>query len=127
MTLYHYTCSDSAKHIDEDGFLRPWPQIQLPGRPILVWLTDMAEPDPQLLGLSMSHISCDRTAFRYEADNEIAAIPWRTWAAVHAVPYEKRVELEADRAPDQWFVWPAKVRVLGPGQPTRAGEAVPRG
>ena len=102
MTLYHYTCHHSVKGITRRGMIRPTPHPLIPDHRI-VWLTDMATPDRDALGLTSDYLACDRLAFRYLVDAEDAE-PWATFAARASVPFLSRAYLETGRAPDRWFV-----------------------
>lgn len=111
MRLYHYTCRDSATLIDRDGHLLPMPQVQLGGPVRLVWLTDLAVPDRDALGLTSHTLSCDRTECQYTVDCP-RPIPWSDWADLHGVHWQTRRELEQGRKPQHWYVWPARIAVV---------------
>lgn len=64
--LYHYTCIDGHRGITNDGGL-----IR-PGIDGLVWLTDMAVPIPDALGLTRVLIPCDRTQYRWTVPHHAA-------------------------------------------------------
>lgn len=114
MILYHYTCRDSAARIDAEDLLRPSPQVQLAGTPWLLWLTDLAVPDPVALGLDRRHDSvlrCVRTERRYAV--EVARpVSWADWADLRPVAPAARLWLEEGRTPERWFVWPVPIRPL---------------
>lgn len=101
-TLYHYTCAHGAKGITRRGMIRPAPHPLLPGYRI-VWLTDMATPDRNGLGLTSEYLACDRLAFRYVVEAEDAE-SWNAFTARVAVPLAVRLYLEEGRLVDRWFV-----------------------
>ena len=76
--------------IEQDGVLWPRPQIRLPVN--VVWLTDLAEPDRDALGLTSTMLSCDRTEYRVTVAPEAvgAAVWWPVWS--------RRVEREIREA-----------------------------
>lgn len=82
--LWHYTCSHSRAELGDEGVLLPtadradvsrlginaWPSF-------FVWVTDMAEPEPNALGLTRNHIRCDRTEHRYWVTDASDIVPWQ--------------------------------------------------
>jgi hypothetical protein len=101
--LWHYTCKHVAARIDRaGGVLRPVPQFLLTGQPVLVWLTDLAVPDPDALGLTANVLTCDRTEIRY-------AVPWpervRPWIEYRDCLDPTEVALlEIGHDPVHWFI-----------------------
>lgn len=83
--LWHYTCDHGRRHIGDVGALQP-----NRGR---VWLTDLAEPDRDALGLTMRLLTCDRTQHRYRVLDDAGAVPYH---AVRLAEFtaDQRDELE---------------------------------
>lgn len=108
MTLWHFTCRHRAERIGRRGLLTPHhhPIIE----DSLVWLTDLAVPDPELLGLTSTFIACDRTEVRYRVTDPSVATPWVELRA----QYDPRLvsQLEAFRAPHHWWVSRLEVPVV---------------
>jgi hypothetical protein len=117
--LYHYTCRHRAELIGRRGVLDPSPQPLLRTRDDryaeLVWLTDLAEPDAEALGLTSHMLQCDRTEVRYRVVDPSAVEPWRT--------YRLRLDrvdvsaLELGRRHDRWYVSARPVEVERSGRP----------
>ena len=100
--LYHYTCEHWAMMIGPAGVLRPWYQPFLGIG--LVWLTDMAEPDREALGLTSSMLMCDRTEHRYRVTSAADIEPWLLFPS-HAADDEFLALFESPpRQPARWFV-----------------------
>lgn len=59
MTLYHYTCRHFAPAIVVGGLVLPSPLTKMS------WFTDLDVPIPEVLGLTMHLLECDRTEFRF--------------------------------------------------------------
>ena len=62
--LWHFTCAHDRRDIGTSNCLllpnaHPWLGAKL------VWLTDQADPDRALTGLTMKLQACDRMAYRY--------------------------------------------------------------
>lgn len=59
--LYHYTCEHGHHLIQKERptLLRVHPKLKW------LWLTDLAQPDREALGLTSHTITCDRTRYRY--------------------------------------------------------------
>jgi hypothetical protein len=108
MRFYHYTCDHGRKALGARGMLRPQPQPVL-GGVRLVWLTDIAKPDREGLGLTSHLLDCDRLAYRYVVDAEPES--WREWAWRNAVPWVARMRLEdaPNAAPSTWYVLESSV------------------
>lgn len=112
--VYHYTCRHRAELIGRRGVLDPSPQPFLRTRDgeryaELVWLTDLADPDAEALGLTSHHLSCDRTEVRYRVVDPSPVQAWRT--------YKLRLDrtdvsaLELGRRHDLWYVSARPVEV----------------
>jgi len=99
MKLYHYTCDDGRRKIGEEGWLAP-------GWDGWLWLTDLAQPDAQGLGLTKVILTCDRTAHRYQidADGLRYTHPW--WEARRLVNPNRVKTLESAPGvkPFHWWV-----------------------
>lgn len=112
--LYHYTCDDGARMIGPTGRLRPNQHTLLPDLPPIVWLTDLASPDRDGLGLTSSTLTCDRTAHRYEVRvvNPAAFHHW-PWLRDHG-PFQLDPDviatLERFGKPDHWWVTMLRVQ-----------------
>ena len=101
--LYHFTCAHRAPLIGGRGVLKPNPQPML-GGVALVWLTDLAVPDRDGLGLTSSLVRCDRTEFRYRALSHIGVQAWMisSWRArLHS---DLLADFELFGQPLRWFV-----------------------
>lgn len=124
--LYHYCCDHSARGIDLARMVLPgldWSAYDAQcadwGEPVsglalaraVVWLTDMAEPDRDALGLTSHILSCDRTEFRYTV-RAAGALPWLDFAGEHGANPEWLSMLHEGRAPERWFVSADPCRVL---------------
>jgi hypothetical protein len=66
--LWHYTCLPAADKIRETGVIRPYPQPELDGLPV-VWLADFRRRTPTLRSkLALAWHSVDRPACHMEID-----------------------------------------------------------
>lgn len=66
--LWHYTCSHGRAAIGTSGQIVPAQQLtsrELPWPGSYVWVTDLATPNAEALGLTRQLVKCDRTAHRY--------------------------------------------------------------
>lgn len=119
MTLFHYCCEHVAPKIARDGFLKPgmaWrhydfkmlshgePMSGLWRAPAVVWLTDLARPDRQALGLTSFTLPCDRTEVRFTVSDATGVVPWRDFAETHGAASDWLSVMEAGRSPEHWFV-----------------------
>lgn len=113
MNLYHYTCVHRARLIGQRGTLNPNPQPFLDGR-ALVWLTDLAEPDRDGLGLTSSMLHCDRTEIRYTVvdSQNVAVMSWHQWAEIEHIPRNVRSALEFGGKPLHWYVALGPIQVV---------------
>jgi hypothetical protein len=110
-TYYHFTCSHAAALIGRHGILMPpvLPHPLYPGFPKVIWLTDMtyvADKDREGLGLTSTHLSCDRTKFRYTVSGTEAdkVIPWMGSRQREELRDETRKILESFDKPAHWFI-----------------------
>jgi hypothetical protein len=74
--LFHYTCDHGARLIGRSGpcvllpFMHPWLGKKL------VWLTDLDAPERRAVGLTSTHIRCDRLRHRYVVDDQRHVRAW---------------------------------------------------
>lgn len=73
--LYHFTCAHGHAGIGKTGTIVPNVHPFMSHLGPLLWLTDLAAPTAERVGLTSSFISCDRLAYRYRVETR-AAIPW---------------------------------------------------
>jgi hypothetical protein len=119
MLLYHYSCSHVAAAIARSGVLKPgtaWrhydarllthgePMSGLWRAPAVIWLTDLATPDPEALGLTSRTLDCDRTEYRYTVQRADDMMPWLQFAEWHRANSAWLRVLHDGRQPDRWFV-----------------------
>lgn len=101
-TLYHFTCEHGYTGIEKTRTILPNRHAYLRGLGPLIWLTDLADPDVDAVGLSSEVVlTCDRLAYRYVVTSK-ACVPWsvvRMRAPVRAVTL-----LEAYGKPEHWWV-----------------------
>ena len=64
MSIYHYTCAHQAAKMMPDAYGNVTLEPRSPGG--LLWLTDLATPVRQALGLTSMILDCDRTEYRLE-------------------------------------------------------------
>jgi hypothetical protein len=112
MLLYHFTCRDGAAQVERCGELRPNPQPQLGGIPLL-WLTDLDEPTRHQIGLTSATLACDRMQRRFAVDCD--AQRWVDF--VRTLTREQRrmarkLTLAAGAHPMHWYVRTTPVPVL---------------
>jgi hypothetical protein len=103
MTLYHFTCSHGFRALGRRGILLPAAQLtpkRLPPWGSLVWLTDMAVPMREALGLSMVWSACDRAAYRYRVTDPSNVRPWYLVAPW----WREALERSPGARPMHWFV-----------------------
>lgn len=113
MILYHYSCADNAPLILDSGYLEPTMQPLLdPSKfgPFL-WLTDLAEPDADGLGLTSNSLACDRTAFRFAVDGSPAR-HWFYQSVFFPRAYVHALEAAPGAAPGHWYIADRKLKVL---------------
>jgi len=112
--FYHYTCEDAATEIGVTGVLVPTPQplfVNGVGQAMLVWLTDLPDPDVEGLGLTAHELNCDRSAVRYRARRE-EFTPWVGSRLHAAMPPSMQAEFHRGRTPAHWFVSMVPVAVI---------------
>jgi hypothetical protein len=103
--LYHYTCgAHGLRGIEREGVIKPRPHRLLTTLPPVVWLTDLAQLDkPDVVGLTMETLTCDRTEHRLRVS--VADAEW--WPLVTlsspADRSERRV-LEYYGQPTHWWI-----------------------
>jgi hypothetical protein len=100
--LFHYTCHHYIKIIGRHGTLMPRDQPVLGGHK-LVWMTDLAIPDRNGLGLTSHLLGCDRMAFRYVVTDASCVIPWKE-ARFSFGPLAMFLEMSDGAMPEHWFV-----------------------
>lgn len=120
MTLYHYTCDHGHEALGESAVLLPAAtrsddvRFRYPGMwpSQLVWLTDLARPNRNGLGLTMNWVVCDRTAHRYRVTDDSLVMHW-TDVARH-LSREQRDLLEAapGALPRHWWCSSGPVPVV---------------
>lgn len=106
-TLYHFTCGHSRDQIGDTGKILPGSMLTdtdaaWPAR--FVWLTDMARPDRNALGLTSHTLRCDRTEHRYRVTDPTAVVPWHTVARLLTREQRDQLEAEPGARPMHWFV-----------------------
>lgn len=100
-TLYHFTCEHGHRDIETSGFLKPFPHPFMPGVGPLLWLTDLAEPTPDSVGLTSAYITCNRLKYRYIV---------RCKAVTHWFDIRERApkwlvaDMESFGQPEHWWV-----------------------
>lgn len=109
--LWHFTCSHGVEGITKLRLLHPNPHLLLPGRPSLLWLTDLETPDRDGLGLTSERLSRDRTEYRVRVDATYGARWWPEWARDERVPRQIRDDLETFGRPAHWWVSPIPLPV----------------
>jgi hypothetical protein len=118
-TLYHYTCNHGHRALSAGGQVKP-PALFLSQRQLaladtafmvltqLAWFTDLAQPQPDALGLTRHSIHCDRTAYRWQvADGlEHRVLPIRYGVLRGTLPRLIRdsLELAHGAQPRHWWV-----------------------
>jgi len=129
MRLYHYTCSHGHDSLGAGGLLQPGstlaPQLNMPWMTEFVWLTDMAVPERDALGLTMRVTRCDRMRYRYRVADDNGVLPWTVVARTLHRGFRDEVESAPGVRPAHWFVSRSPVpAVLDPGgMKTRRSEA----
>lgn len=108
MKLYHYCCSHSLIGIRRDGTLKPNPHPWLPLP--LVWLTDLAEPHRDALGLTSVTLRCDRTEYRVVVETD--AERWVRFARPLGPETREAFETTPGALPMHWWVSEVPVPVL---------------
>jgi hypothetical protein len=93
--LYHYTCEHGRAGID--GLLVPGPDG-------FIWLTDMAYPNRDALGLTMNYTRCDRTRYRYRVTDNSGAVPWTTVRRSARPAWREWIEEAPGVRPRHWWI-----------------------
>jgi hypothetical protein len=108
MRLFHFTCDHSRIKILADLTLKPSP-VGLG----LLWLTDLATPSAEELGLTSYMLRCDRLAYVMEVETD-QATPWTYWAHSHHVKSDIRFILDGSPGarPGHWWVSETEISVL---------------
>lgn len=99
--LYHFTCDHGRDGIAQTGILLPRIHPFMPHLGPLLWLTDVAVPTPEAVGLTSRSLTCDRLSYRYCVRTS-AALPWsqiRARANADVV-----ATLESYGHPEHWWV-----------------------
>jgi len=112
VTYFHFTCDHGHDGIGGTGTLLPGHFLtkrEVPWTGRLVWLTDLAAPDRDALGLTSRILSCDRTRHRYRVTDETEVLPWVQVA--RTVPHDIREQIEGEPGsrPMHWYVSPVGV------------------
>lgn len=104
--LYHYTCADHGEPgIRASGVIRP-------GLDELVWLTDLAEPIRDALGLTQHVTRCDRMAYRFAVQDNGYTLPWHRARLALPRVYVDELEAAPGVMPMHWWVSGRPVRVV---------------
>lgn len=120
--LYHYTCQHGRRGIGDAGTLLAPEQVQ-PGHAArlpphmrelswLIWLTHLAVPHRDALGLTRRALSCDRTLHRYRAVGDTRDVV--RWADFRLSCHPRMVaalESAPGAMPPYWWVATRPVRV----------------
>jgi hypothetical protein len=112
MRLYHFTCAHGAKGIEASGLLVPNRQVTLGGRE-LVWLTPFAAATAADLGLTRVRLKCDRMAYRYEVETDLA-VPWSSVRAAFDPRAVQGLEAFPGAKPAFWYVAPTSLPITRP-------------
>lgn len=100
-TLYHFTCQHGHAGILKTGTLIPHPHIFAPGAGPILWLTDLAEPSAESVGLTSTLTRCNRLAHRYRVETKAA----KPWALLRPrFPANIVADMESFGQPDHWYV-----------------------
>jgi hypothetical protein len=75
---------------------------------VCVWLTDLAWPDVERLGLTSHVLDCERGEERFTVhpEDQDGVMPWREWADAHKLDRSARSALELGHRDGaaHWFV-----------------------
>lgn len=99
--LYHFTCSHGFEAIGASGILRPNVHPLMAHLGPLLWLTDLAEPSRDSVGLTSDYLTCDRMAYRYSVHTR-AALGWADLRERVSPAVVKIMESYSD--PAHWWV-----------------------
>lgn len=106
-TLYHYTCDHGHKGIGTEGYARPLARLaggELPETARWLWLTDMATPDRDALGLTSQVLACDRLAHRYRVTRPVDVHPWVKVRRLVSPIVREALESAPGARPKHWYV-----------------------
>ena len=106
-TFYHYSCRHGAVGIRGTGWVRPNAHPMLCHE--LVWLTDLAQPARNALGLTSHTISCDRTAYRVTVQTD-QAVWWPIWARRLDPAVRRGFDMAYGAMPAHWWVTTHQLR-----------------
>ena len=107
VTLYHYTCDHGRRALGDECVLLPAAariEDTGPWTGELVWLTDLAHPHREGLGLTSHILDCDRTAHRYRVLPGALVDRWTTFARGLPRGYRESVEGAPGAMPAHWWV-----------------------
>ena len=100
MTYYHYTCDHGRRSIGDSGNLKPH---GIGDMPVVVWMTDLADPDVIGLGLTSEILSCERWTYRYRVTDERPVVPYAE--IQHSIHPRAQLALHhLGSLPQHWFV-----------------------
>lgn len=100
MTFYHYTCDHGRRCIGDSGKLMPHGSEDMP---LVVWMTDLAEPDIIGLGLTSEILPCERWTYRYRITDERSVLPYTE--IQHLIHPQVQLSLHhAGSLPQHWFI-----------------------
>ena len=103
-TLYHFTCADHGyPGIARSREIRPYPHLKLPTWPPVVWLTDLARPSRDAVGLTSARLTCDRLAVRLTVEAP-EAVPFAEARRRWRIPLDAFLDLTAYGDPAHWYV-----------------------
>jgi hypothetical protein len=102
LILWHFTCDHGARLIGRRGLLTPHRHLLMPQLPPMVWLTNLAQPARDDVGLTSTTLTCDRLAHRYRVVDTSTA---QRWASIrHRAPLDVVLDMEAYGRPSTWWV-----------------------
>lgn len=109
MRLLHRTCDHGKHRIEPEMVLRA-PNVAFHG---LIWLSDLENPSPQMLGLTSFMLRCNRMEWVCEVETTLA-VPWTDWAHENRVPLHIRLALDGapGAQPRRWWVSEHPLEVL---------------
>jgi hypothetical protein len=115
--LWHHTCEHAQREIGAEGNLMS--VFDLEGKRAkaltvnsqmmrlwlsFIWLTDLAVPDREGLGLTMHAIGCDRTRHRYRVTDPSTCEPWGHYRMRLSPGMRDLLELADGAMPARWWV-----------------------
>lgn len=121
--LFHFTCDHGRQQIGDTGTLLPASKLtdkQAPWPARYVWLTDMARPDRNALGLTSHTLNCDRIEHRYRVTDPTGVVPWHRVARLLSREQRDLLEAEPGARPMHWFVALRGIPVVYDPVPARA-------